>query len=641
MFVWTARRVEVESQASRQPVGQEPGVRVVLDQPVEMVVQRVVGGGGEDPRPGASRRRPSGGSGRRRRSRSASPASIEPPGAPRPLENATLTMSNGRGERRDVHAQRGARRSRDARRRGRGRSSCARATATTAHCSATGQTTPPARLCVFSTSTTVVGGWSMCPRGLPAASTSSGGEAPAAGADLGQLDAARRRRSAGLVPEDVRLARHEDLVAGPRQRADRDLVGHRPGREPERGLVAEHRRDPLLEPVDRRVLAELVVADLGAGHRLAHRRRGPGDGIGAQVDERLGGHGRSVRRRRVGVGSVRCPSTTRSSVATCPMRPGARRPSCSAIRGWPGSSGPPASRISRRSRRARSPTQAGSGAPRPTTSGSPGRDGRREVMDAGGGPEWTRWWRGGAFNHAEASTAPRAARDPAGEAVAWEGEDGEVRRLTNAALLDARRRPRRGCSARPGVGPGRSRRDLPADARRDGHRDAGPRPDRRDLHADLLRLRRPGRRDPPRAIARRPCSSPPTASSGAARSVPMKAVADEAVALAPSVGRVIVVRRLGVRAPAPPWNARPRPLVGRVGGRGARGHARGRRAGRRRGRGPRDAVHADLHLGHDRASRRAPSTSTAASRSRPPRTSPTRSTCAPATPCSGSRISAG
>ena len=34
----------------------------------------------------------------------------------------------------------------------------------------------------------------------------------------------------------------------------------------------------------------------------------------------------------------------------------------------------------------------------------------------------------------------------------------------------------------------------------------------------------------------------------------MKAVADEAVALAPSVGRVIVVRRLGVRAPAPPWN---------------------------------------------------------------------------------------
>ena len=46
-----------------------------------------------------------------------------------------------------------------------------------------------------------------------------------------------------------------------------------------------------------------------------------------------------------------------------------------------------------------------------------------QVMDASGGPEWTRWWRGGAFNHAEAATAPRAARDPDGAALAWEGED--------------------------------------------------------------------------------------------------------------------------------------------------------------------------------------------------------------------------
>src|SRR5919107_5866653 len=57
-----------------------------------------------------------------------------------------------------------------------------------------------------------------------------------------------------------------------------------------------------------------------------------------------------------------------------------------------------------------------------------------DIMDASGGPEWTRWWRGGAFNHAEASTAGPAARDATGEAVVWEGEDGDVRRLTNAAL---------------------------------------------------------------------------------------------------------------------------------------------------------------------------------------------------------------
>ena len=37
-----------------------------------------------------------------------------------------------------------------------------------------------------------------------------------------------------------------------------------------------------------------------------------------------------------------------------------------------------------------------------------------EVMDSTGGPEWTRWWRGGAFNYAEAAVEPRAARDPGG-----------------------------------------------------------------------------------------------------------------------------------------------------------------------------------------------------------------------------------
>src|SRR5258708_13730618 len=41
--------------------------------------------------------------------------------------------------------------------------------------------------------------------------------------------------------------------------------------------------------------------------------------------------------------------------------------------------------------------------------------------------------------------------------------------------------------------------------------------------------------------------------------VAMKAIADEAAALAPPVRRVIVVRRLGVRAAAPPWTPEPDP----------------------------------------------------------------------------------
>ena len=56
------------------------------------------------------------------------------------------------------------------------------------------------------------------------------------------------------------------------------------------------------------------------------------------------------------------------------------------------------------------------------------------VLDLSRGVEWSRWWTGGAFNYAAAATDPRAAADPGGAAVTWEGEDGSVRRLTNTEL---------------------------------------------------------------------------------------------------------------------------------------------------------------------------------------------------------------
>ncbi|MEX2547444.1 MAG: AMP-binding protein [Chloroflexota bacterium] len=56
------------------------------------------------------------------------------------------------------------------------------------------------------------------------------------------------------------------------------------------------------------------------------------------------------------------------------------------------------------------------------------------VLDSSRGVEWSRWWSGGAFNYAAAAVDPRAAADPGGAAVTWEGEDGTVRRLTNAEL---------------------------------------------------------------------------------------------------------------------------------------------------------------------------------------------------------------
>jgi acetyl-CoA synthetase len=76
-----------------------------------------------------------------------------------------------------------------------------------------------------------------------------------------------------------------------------------------------------------------------------------------------------------------------------------------------------------------------------------------EVMDATGGIEWTRWWRGGAFNYAVAAVVPRARAEPGGEAIAWEGEDGTIVRWTNVELLGQVDRAARGF-ARLGIGPG-------------------------------------------------------------------------------------------------------------------------------------------------------------------------------------------
>ncbi len=85
----------------------------------------------------------------------------------------------------------------------------------------------------------------------------------------------------------------EDGVARAAVQHERDLVGHRPGGDEERGLFAQQLRDLGLERGDRGVLAVDVVADLRRRHRLPHLGRRAGDRVGAKIDEafRLPVHG--------------------------------------------------------------------------------------------------------------------------------------------------------------------------------------------------------------------------------------------------------------------------------------------------------------------------------------------------------------
>ena len=213
-----------------------------------------------------------------------------------------------------------------------------------------------------------------------------------------------------------------------------------------------------------------------------------------------------------------------------------------------------------------------------------------QVLDLAGGSAWARWWRGGAFDYARAATGPRAARDPDGEALVWEGEDGDVRRLTNAALaaaVDA------------------AARRLRAHGVQAGDRVGILLPMLVETVVAVLALGRlqaiytpifSGYGAPAVATRLADCDAKVliTADGFLRRGswVPMKDVADEAVAAAPSVQRVLVVRRAGDATNA--VDAGARRLVARA------GRWQVGRAVRRRGRS-RDPVHADLHLGHDRA----------------------------------------
>ena len=174
----------------------------------------------------------------------------------------------------------------------------------------------------------------------------------------------------------------------------------------------------------------------------------------------------------------------------------------------------------------------------------------RAVLDASRGPAWARWWSGGELNYSRAAIDPRAARDPDGGALVWEGEEGAVRTLSNGELQETVER---------------AARRLHSLGVRPGDRVGILLPMLVETAVAVLALGRlraiytpifSGYAAPAIAARLSDCDASTliTADAFLRRGawVPLKSVADEAVAAAPSVRRVVVVRRAG-KAVATPW----------------------------------------------------------------------------------------
>ena len=100
-----------------------------------------------------------------------------------------------------------------------------------------------------------------------------------------ELNPRERTRRARLEQKQVAPVGRDDCVAGLGVRPDRGLVGHRARGDEDRRLLLEALRRDLLEPVDRGILAVDVVPHLRLRDRRAHRGRGPGDGVAPEVED--------------------------------------------------------------------------------------------------------------------------------------------------------------------------------------------------------------------------------------------------------------------------------------------------------------------------------------------------------------------
>ncbi len=92
------------------------------------------------------------------------------------------------------------------------------------------------------------------------------------------LESAERCVRAAFAGDDVRGLVRQNFVAGPAMHQRGRDVAHGAGGHEHGGLLAEQIGHPLAQQIDGRIVADLLVADLGPRHRLAHCQVSDGSG---------------------------------------------------------------------------------------------------------------------------------------------------------------------------------------------------------------------------------------------------------------------------------------------------------------------------------------------------------------------------
>jgi hypothetical protein len=101
-------------------------------------------------------------------------------------------------------------------------------------------------------------------------------------------------RTAAFEADDVRGRVAQHRLAGPTMHGQRNLVRHRARRQEYRRVLAEQVGAARDQAVHARILVRAFVADLGRGHRRAHRGGRLRLGVAGEVDQ--------VGRRHRGLG---------------------------------------------------------------------------------------------------------------------------------------------------------------------------------------------------------------------------------------------------------------------------------------------------------------------------------------------------